>query len=793
MRVPMLALKTWRDILARKGQFVALIVLVALGIASYVGFVDAYRNLTVSADTAYDDLKMPDLTVSVQSAPPGVVHKILSIPGVHAAEGRLVIDTGMDITDDNQGTVRVIGVPAGRRPAVADLLVEEGRYLASGDGAAGLLHTRFAGATGRGVGSHLSIRAGGTSVDVPIKGIVASPEYIFPVRSKGEIPAIDEFTVLYMSSHEMERIFRRQSQVNDIAVLVEPGVDPALVAERVEDVLKPYTVLQTVQRTDQPSYAALAEEIKQNRSVASVMPGLILVISALSLYIALSRLVQSQRGEIGLAKALGYGNAAILGHYLLFSVIIAVGGALLGFAAGWWLGSYTTQMYVDLLHIPYLTNGLYPDVLAVSLMLSAVACVSAGIIPAFASARIAPAKAMHSDPNLAVKGGRLPLVERAFGWALPRSFVFRLPLRNVFRQRRRSLYTVVGIAFAVLLTFATMAMYDSINWLLDDYFEATETWDISVAFEEPVNDAQVREIARWDGVTSVQPALAVPMKITSGDVQYEGAITAIEQSADFHGFSVIEGEDVPVALARGGLVMPETLTKKLGLSLGDRIVIDTPYRDDDVSLTLLSITDEALGAPMYTSMDSGAELIGSSTRRYNALYVRASERFAGQLKDDLYDLPPVAQVMVKSQIMAMFKDMMSFSYFFFGLLLGFGFLMGFVVIYTTFTANVLERTREIATMRTIGEDTGHLAVMVTLENLFLALAGIPLGLWLGAMVAKGMMDSLSSEIYNFPLVIYPKTYAFVVIASVLVLLVSEIPPIRRILRLDLAEATKVIE
>lgn len=793
MRLPMLALKTWRDILARKGQFAALIVLVALGIASYVGFVDAYRNLTVSADTAYDDLKMADFTVSVASAPPGAVHKVLSVPGVHAAEGRLVIDTGMEITDENQGTVRVVGVPAGKRPVVNDLLVEKGHYISSSDGAGGLLHTRFAQATGRDIGSHLTIHAGGATVDVPIKGIVASPEYIFPVRSKGEIPAIDEFTVLYMSSHEMERIFRRQSQINDVAVIVEPGIDPGIVANRVEDALDAYTVLQTVQRPDQPSYAALSEEIKQNQSVASIMPGLILVISALSLYIALSRLVQSQRGEIGLAKALGYSNAALLGHYLLFSMIIAIGGAVLGFAGGWLLGSYTTQMYIDLLHIPYLTNGLYPDVLAASLVMSAVACVSAGIIPAFASARIAPAKAMHSDPNLAVKGGRLPLVERLFGWAMPRSFVFRLPLRNVFRQRRRSLYTVVGIAFAVLLTFATMAMYDSINWLLNDYFEATERWDISVAFEEPVNDAQVREIARWDGVQTLQPALAVPIKITSGDVPYEGAVTAIEPNSDFHGFKVLEGAEIPVTLAQGGLVMPETLTEKLGLSLGDTVVIDTPYRDDDVTVVVGSITDEALGAPMYTSMDTGAELIGSSTRRYNALYLKVGERFAGQLKDELYDLPSVAQVMVKDQIIAMFKDMMSFSYFFFALLLAFGFLMGFVVIYTTFTANVLERTREIATMRTIGEDTGSLAVMVTLENVFLAIVGVPLGLWLGALVASGMMESLSSDVYNFPLTIYPKTYVMVVVSSVLVLLVSEVPPIRRILRLDLAEATKVIE
>ena len=43
-------LKLWRDMLAHKGQFLALILLVALGVTSYVGFIDAYLNLKTSAD-----------------------------------------------------------------------------------------------------------------------------------------------------------------------------------------------------------------------------------------------------------------------------------------------------------------------------------------------------------------------------------------------------------------------------------------------------------------------------------------------------------------------------------------------------------------------------------------------------------------------------------------------------------------------------------------------------------------------------------------------------------------------
>jgi putative ABC transport system permease protein len=150
-------------------------------------------------------------------------------------------------------------------------------------------------------------------------------------------------------------------------------------------------------------------------------------------------------------------------------------------------------------------------------------------------------------------------------------------------------------------------------------------------------------------------------------------------------------------------------------------------------------------------------------------------------------------VIVKQSLLEGLRDMMSFTYFFFAVLLAFGFAMAFVVIYNTFTANIIERTREIATMRTIGEDNAHLAAMVTLENMLLACVGLPLGIWLGLRMAEGVLFAMSSEQFSLRIVVQPRTYVWVVLAAIAVLLLSEIPPIRRIFRLDLAEATKVME
>lgn len=119
--------------------------------------------------------------------------------------------------------------------------------------------------------------------------------------------------------------------------------------------------------------------------------------------------------------------------------------------------------------------------------------------------------------------------------------------------------------------------------------------------------------------------------------------------------------------------------------------------------------------------------------------------------------------------------------------------MAFVVIYTTFTSNVLERTREIATMRTIGESNSRLAVMVTIENVMIAFVGIPLGVWLGMQAANAIYASFSSEAYSLKATISVMSIVWLSLATLGVLLLSEVPAIRRIFKLDLAEATKVME
>ena len=295
------------------------------------------------------------------------------------------------------------------------------------------------------------------------------------------------------------------------------------------------------------------------------------------------------------------------------------------------------------------------------------------------------------------------------------------------------------------------------------------------------------------GVERVQAALLVPVTIRFRDSKEDVSLTIMQPTADFHGWTSSQGAAPAAALAAGDLILAESTAAKLGVGPGTRVQVESPLGDDPVSLSVGSLSDETLGQPAFLSIPGATELLGGPVTSYNALYLNADPARAEIIQDEIYDMPGAASVQVKAGLVERLKALLEVFNVFGTVLLAFGGALAFVVVFTTFTANVTERTREIATMRTIGEDNVRLAAMITLENMLIALAALPLGIWLGIQATNAMFATFVTESYTLKAYIYPASIARICGLMIVVLLLSEIPPVRRIFRLDLAEATKVME
>jgi putative ABC transport system permease protein len=785
--------KSLRDLRASLAQTAALIVIVALGIASFVALVGAYRDLGTSYNQTYERLHLADVTFSIQAAPQNAVEEVANVDGIEAVTGRLIVDGGLELNTATGSLAgerirsRLIGIPPDRHPQVDDVLVLDGRYLDSNDSRVALLESHFAKIHHLGAGDSVTPIVNGQKVSLNVVGVVASPEYLIVSPSKQEImPSAETFAVLFVPLPELQKLAGAQGKVNDLDVLLSPGVDRQNVIKAVEDKLTPYGLLATTLQADQPSAAALRLDLEGYREIASLMPTLILLVAAGSVYLMLGRQVRAQQPQIGLMKAIGYSNRMVVGHYLVLALIIGVIGSVLGVTLGIPLEYGITSAYADELGIPLVQTHFHLDLAATGVLLSLIVVTLAGLGPARGAARLAPALAMRIDPAVALAPGRISFVERLV--RLP--IRLRLPLRNVFRVRRRSISTGLGLVFAFVLVLMAWGMLDSMQYMLQHQFEDVERWNLLVTFNKPQDQSTLQQIENLQGVRLAEPLMELPASLRVGDQQDDVLLTAFDPSESLYVLYLGRETTPTQALAQDHIVLTTALADQLKLKLGDKVTLTTVLGSRE--FTLGGTTDQLMSAAAYISLVQAQQWMGASQETFNGVYLTVDPTQSAAITGELYSLENVAGIQLKSAVQRDWQSLMGLFYTFMGVILAFAVVMSFALLFNAMTINVHERERELATMRAVGAGRSMIMRLMTVENVVLWLLALVPGLLLGRWVAMQMGGAFQSDLFAFRIVIAPTSYAITALGILVTMLLATVPAIRRVNHLNLADATKVL-
>jgi putative ABC transport system permease protein len=785
-----LFLKAVRDLRGSLGQTIALAVIVALAVASLVAMAGAFRDLGQSYRHTYDRLHLADVNFGMESVPDSALGLIAATPGVAALVGRLVVDAGLDLSgrpgaSDEVISSRLIGLPAGRHPEVNDVLVLSGRYLEPGDSTGVLLESHFARIWKLKPGDSVTPVINGKPVTLAVVGIVASPEYLIVSPSRQEIiPSALTFAVLFVDNDELGRLVGMPGTVNDVSVILKPGAQRDSVVSALAGRLARWNVLRTTLQADQPSVAALKLDLDGYKELAGLVPALILAVAAFALYVMLSRLVRGQRPQIGLMKALGYGNRTVVTHYLSLSLTIAVLGSIVGAVGGVPLNRAVTTAYAGELGIPLVTTRLHLDLVTVGVIASLLVAVAAGAGPALASARLEPARAMVFDPAESLARGR----RSAFEKLLKLPLCLRLPLRSVFRARRRSLSTGLGIVFAYVLVLVGWGMISAMQRLMTRNFHQVERWDASALFSTLQPEAVLDSVRSWPGVTRVEPLIQVPAALEDDGRTRDILLNALEPHQTLHALSTGSGR--AVKLEPGRIVLTPILLAKLGLHINDSVLLRMPVGSRRLAIS--GVADELMPSVGFVRLDDAQAWLGASAPVFNGLYLRVDSADARSTKRRLYSLPGATSVKLKSQVEQDWVSLMGLLNVFMGVILAFALAMAFALLFNAMTINVLERRREYSTMRAIGASRGRIGLLITTENFALWLLTIVPGLALGWWVARQMGAAFESDLFSFTVSVGATDMALAATGILATMLLAALPAIRRVNRINLAEAVKII-
>ncbi|MDR7554574.1 MAG: FtsX-like permease family protein [Armatimonadota bacterium] len=802
MTIPALARKLLRDLRAARWQYLAVATMVAWGVAFFVASFASYRNLAASYAFSYARLRFEDFSVAVHAAPAQVANRLRAVPGVAAVEGRLVEDVAIELpgrTATRRLVGRLVTVPGNRRPLVNDLHLVAGRYLRSATAREVLLEASFARHHRLGPGATIDVVRGAARVRMRVVGIVQSPEYFFVVRSTQDIlPYPETFGVMFVAQDVLASMVGKPGLVNELRVRVDdPRRRPAAMREATR-LLRAYHPEAPVPREEQPSYQLLDQDLRGFQAFATLFPLLFLSVAGATVYMLLWRMVHAQRPIIGLLRALGVGAPRVVLHYLAAAAVVGALGGLAGSVLGHLLARVTTHWYATFLQTPVVLTPLRWTVLAAGWLIGTGTCVLAGIVPARAAARVRPAQALVEPTDAAARV--LPLDRLLPGLRRIR-LAWRLPVRSLFRQPRRTLSTIFGVVAAMSLIIVAQGLLDSSTAALD-LFLGSAADDVRAEFLDYQDRGLVERIRGWPGVLWAEGTLEVPVEFRKGPRTYAALLVGLEPGTRLQRLADDGGR--PVRPSPHGLLFGQTLRDTLGVEAGDVVQVTVPlarvpHRTRPVhAARVAGFVWQPVGTIAYLPADRVRQLLGETLGMppgaVTSVRVKVAPRALREIRQRLAALPSVGAVHVQADFRRMLADLMAFARRFYTAMSVFGMALAFSITFNTVTMNVLERTNEVATMRTLGVSRARIVAWITAENLLIAAAGVLLGLPAGRALTEAFFRAAQTEeqmaLFSMQIVIAPRTYGLATAAVVVVMLLSQLPALAHLQRLDLARATK---
>ena len=539
-----------------KGQFISVVVVITLALCIYVAYSMTALNLDNTIQSYYEITNFQDIHVQLVKIPGNAVDQLKDISEIEGIQGRISFDVPLSVEDDSEKVnVRIISLPD-TEDQINDLYILEGKNLSKGSKDVVVLE-QFAKARGIHIGDKISPYIQGRSQQMNVIGIAASSEYVYLMENEQALlPAPEKFGVLFVSEDFAQSTFGYRDSYNEIVISVKDDTKINKIADELEERLDKYGLKRVIKREDQLSHKMLSEEISQLKKMSTTLPVLFLTVASVIISIILSRTVKNDRIAIGVLKAMGYSNLSILSHYIKYALSIGFLGTTFGAILGILLSGVFANIYIQFYNIPFLKLDIYYIYIVYAYILTTGFCIGSGVLGAKSVLSIMPAESMRPE---APKTGKRIFLER-FHWLWNRvSFSWKMVIRNIFRNKKRFAFLVLGIALTYGMNIVTIFLGNSFTGMFDVHYGQFQRMDYSIDFAKPMNRNVLTEIKHIIDVEEMAPKLEYPFELQNGWRKKVVSIVGIPENTGFYHFEESENGGIP--LPDKGILLSEGLAK----------------------------------------------------------------------------------------------------------------------------------------------------------------------------------------------------------------------------------------
>ena len=758
-----LSKKRLRDIKQNKMQFFNIFIMVFLGVFVFAGIHAYMDGMEKSADKYYKDNNFQDIWLSGENFSTEDLEKVKNTENVKDAERMLTIKTELENKDGVTLDTNFI-----ESNNISKMYVVDGEEF-SKDKKGVWFDSYLAKNLDLKVGDEITVTYQNMKITEKIAGLVNTPDHVYFVKDDTEIfPTHKNYGYMYLSINElpqgMPQIF------NQIIVDVDNTDKTQETKANLENNIK--SAIAVTDRESSVSYKGYNSEIEEGTTYSGVFTFLFLFIAVLSVTTTMNRFVKKQRTQIGTLKALGFKNRKIINHYVGYGFIISLVASVVGLLAGkYGLGTFFLNMEMSYFEVPVYNTVLIPVVyilaIAVVALITLVTYLSCRSIlkeSAVEALRIEIPKVKSTKFDLTTKG----IFKKA-------SISTRWNLRDVGRNKGRSLMAIVGITGCTMLMLCAFGMMDTMKSYLSWEFDKISNFEYKLSLSNNYTDDQFTNIKEKYGNETSE---SYGIEIKNGNKKETNTLTVNDAP---NKLKYTNHNKEYMNLKDDGIYITEKLSEKYGLKVGDEITWHIFGDNNWHSCKIVGLNRD----PQNQQLNMTKKYYETLGLTYRADTVYTDENLSNAKTIDGVDT--IQSIATLKQGM---ESMLETTETMVVLLIVVSAILGFVIIYNLGILSFTEKQYQFATLKVLGFKDKQIKNIFVKQNLWLTVAGIVIGLPLGFWMLDYIFKSALGENYDFNAYIKPVSYLYAVVGSLVVSIIVNKVLSRKVKRIDMVTSLK---
>lgn len=754
--------KMLRDIKLNKMQFFNIFIMIFLGVFVFAG-VHAYMDgMKVSGDKYYETNNFQDIWLSGENFTEEDLGKVKRIENVKDAERILSIRTELENFDNVALETNFI-----ESNRISKMYIVEGEEF-SKDKKGIWLDSYLAKNLNLNVGDKITLNYKDSKITEKIVGLVNTPDHMYFVKDDTEIfPTHKDFGFVYLSINEFPLEY---SIFNKVIV----DIDDTSKIEETKSIIENnvQSAIAVTDRNSSVSYESYNSEIEEGDTYSRVFTFLFLFIAILSVVTTMNRFVKKERTQIGTLKALGFKNSKIMKHYVSYGFYISLIASILGIVVGrFTLGTFFLNTEASYFEIPVyntvIVSQVYILAICVVFIITLVTYLSCrGILKesAVEALRVEVPKVKNTKFNFTTKG----IFRKA-------SISTRWNLRDIGRNKSRSLMAIVGIIGCTMLLVCAFGMLDTMNAYLDWEFDTINNFEYKISLSNNYTDEQLKNLTDKYGKSTSQN---LGIEIKTGDKKETNSLIVNDAKESLrytnHNKEYMYLED-------NGIYITEKLSEKYGLDIGDEISWHI-FGDDTWYICKI----------VGINRDPQSQILNMTRKYYESLSLkyRADSLYTNDDLSNVKTLEGVDTIQSITNLKSGMQSMLSTMKTMIVILIAVSAILGFVIIYNLGILSFSEKQYQFATLKVLGFKNKQISKIFVKQNLWIAVVGIIIGLPLGYLMTDYIFKSALGDNYDFSASIKLISYMYSAIGSFVVAVFVNKVLARKIKTIDMVTSLK---